>query len=235
MVRVARPIEFAWLEGRFWEVPHPFGSEVAICGMVLPADPSVPREWVDATALVRALRMSDRTDAVWYLASHAVLRSMLASALGVSPNHLELTTRSCGKPGIAGDPLRFNMSRSGATVLIGISVSRDIGVDIEIQRRVPSLEGLAQANLSPSEYAAWLASEPLSRDRKFLELWTRKEACVKAAGIGNSLPLDRVDVGGEALEAPIRVAFRFGSRDWSVRLASLRVPPNLIAAAAVVE
>ena len=234
MIRVARPLEFPWLEGCFWEVPHELGPEVVICRMELPVDALVPPESTGQAPRTHAVRLGDRAEAVWYLASHAILRSVLAFVLGESPHRLELTTGCCGKPRIAGDAVRFNMSRSGAAVLMGISASREIGVDIELEREVPCQEDLARTHLAPLEYAAWRASEASSRNRKFLEFWTRKEACVKAAGIGHSLPFDRVEVGCDAAHAPVQVAFRSGSRGWSGQVVSLPVSANLIAAAALV-
>lgn len=234
-MRVARPCEFPWLEGCFWEVPHQLGPQVVICRVALPADASVPPESTGQAARTRAMRMHDRAEAAWYLASHAILRSVLARVLGTSPGRFELTTGCCGKPGIAGAAVRFNMSRSGAAVLIGLSASREIGVDIEHERAVPCRDDLARTHLAPLEYAAWQASGAVSRDRKFLEFWTRKEACVKAAGIGHALPFDRIEVGRDASHAPVPVALRSGSRDWAGQVVSLPVSSNLIAAAALVD
>jgi 4'-phosphopantetheinyl transferase len=235
MIRVARPIEFPWLEGRFWEVPHQLGVDVVICRVELPAGAYVPPEATGPAPMLHAVQIDDRAEAAWYLASHAILRSVLASVLGESPHRLELTTGCCGKPRLAGDTVRFNMSRSGAAVLIGISASREIGVDIEFEREVPCQEDLARTHLAPLEYAAWQASGAFSRNRKFLEFWTRKEACVKAAGIGHLLPFDGVEVGCEAAHAPVQVAFRSGACVWSGQVVSIPVPSNLIAAAALVE
>lgn len=234
MIRVARSFESPWLEGGLWEVPHQLGPEVAILYLELPENALVPPGSTGRAPQLRARRMRDRTEARWYLASHAILRSVLAFVLGDSPSRLDLIIGCYGKPRLAGDEVRFNMSRSGAALLIGISVSQEIGVDVEQEREVPCQDGLARAAFSPIEYASWQASRVLLRSRTFLEFWTRKEACAKAAGIGHAMPFDRIEVGCGAKHAPVPVAFLFGSRDWAGHVVSLPVSSNLIAAAALI-
>ena len=234
MIRITRPVDFPWLDGRFWEVPHQLGPEVAICRVDVPPDVIVPPETVGKAELVRATRMRDRVEALRFLASHAVLRAVLASAVGRTRSQLALTVDGLGKPRLAGGLIRFNMSRSGPTVLIGISEAREIGVDVEMDREVPCQEGLAREHLSSFEYEAWWADTALSREVTFLKLWTRKEACVKAAGMGLAMRLGSVEVGIGADRSPLSFTFRSGLHDWSGQVVSLPMPPRLFAAAAVI-
>lgn len=234
MIRLTRPAEFPWLDGRFWEVPHQLGPDVAIVRVELPSNVIVAPDAVGEVALVRAGRIRDRMDALHFLASHAVLRSLLALVIGESPSRLDLTIGPHGKPRLARDAIRFNMSRSGGAVLIGISAAAEIGVDIEQERELPCLEDLARAHFAPVEYAAWQSSGALSRLGTFLTCWTRKEACAKAAGTGQAISFDLIQVGHGAQPSPVRVAFRSGVRDWTGRVVSLPMPSNLFAAAALV-
>jgi 4'-phosphopantetheinyl transferase len=208
---------------------------VAIWRVDVPADAVVPSEVVGLAQRERAVRMRDRLEALCFLASHAVLRSVLAFELGRSQKGLELTADEFGKPRLPGDALRFNMSRSGSSVLVGISAADEIGVDIEAIRELPEQENLAQTHLSGREYESWRGRSAALPEAAFLEFWTRKEACVKAAGIGLAMPFGRIDVASGVQQQPVAVSFRFGLRDWKAQVVSLPMPSGLVAAAAVIK
>jgi 4'-phosphopantetheinyl transferase len=235
MISIRPPADFPWLEGCFWEVPHALGQTIAICRVDIPTDATVPREAVGEAELARAMRFGDAVEAVRFLASHAILRAVLASALGVAQSRLALTADKNGKPRLAGDPILFNMARSGAVLLIGLSDAREIGVDVELVRDVPLRADLARSHLSRREHAALQAEGSPRLSETFLQVWTRKEACVKAAGLGLAMPLRNVDVGLAADLASRVVEFRSGHTRWAMRVASLPMPRGVVAAAAVIE
>ncbi|MEJ0100705.1 MAG: 4'-phosphopantetheinyl transferase superfamily protein [Pseudomonadota bacterium] len=56
---------------------------------------------------------------------------------------------------------------------------------------------LVQRYFSAAEIAAWEALPQEPREQAFFNLWTRKEAYVKALGRGLSLPLHSFDVSHE--------------------------------------
>ncbi len=232
MIRIRPPAELPWLEGRFWDVPHQLGPDVAIARVDLSLMGTVPSDAVTESDRLRAARIHDRVEAQLFLASQAVLRGLLADMVGESPLRLTLTIGKHGKPRLAGGALRFNTSRSGAAVLIGVSESRDIGVDIERVSPVPDLQHLARASLTAREYQAWRDSASSQVD--YLCSWTRKEACVKAAGFGLSLPMRCVDVGCEADAAPRSVDLCHGRDVVRAQVVSLPMPPEYVAAAAVI-
>jgi 4'-phosphopantetheinyl transferase len=215
-------------------VLHELGPGLGICRVDIPADAVVPHELVGRRELERAGRMRDAAERGFLLGSHAVLRSVLAEATGQSATELELFRDEYGKPRLADGPLRFNMSRSKSVALIGLSRAREIGVDIEIIDEVPDLETLAREHFSPREHEAWRRLDPASTVPAFLQCWVRKEACIKAAGIGVGLRLDQLDVGWVANGIPARVALEYRQRRWDTLVASLPMPPGLVAAAAVV-
>lgn len=229
-----RPANLAWTRGRFWEVPQALGPGLGICRVEIPADAVVPHELVGRRELERADRTRDVAEKGFLLGSHAVLRSMLAGTTGQSAAQLELIRDEFGKPRLADGPLRFNMSRSKSVALIGLSMAREIGVDIEIVGEVPDVEMLAREHFSPREYDAWRRLDPALTVRAFLQCWVRKEACIKAAGIGLALRLDQLDVGWVANGIPARVALEYRQRRWDTLVVSLSMPPGLVAAAAVV-
>jgi phosphopantetheinyl transferase len=235
MISLKPPLEFEWLDGHFWEVPHSFGPSVALYRIEVPPHAIVPSDAIGTLDHVRAARIRDRIEANRFLASHAVLRSVLAKLLGETSRQLEIIAGADGKPRLAGNPVRFNMSRCGPMVLVGLSEAREIGVDIEQYRALPDLTSLARTHLSHREYEAWRTRKALLQEDTFLDYWTRKEACLKAAGIGLSMPLERVDVGVGAHHSPDLVTFRSGLREWTVEVASLAVPTEMSAAVALTD
>lgn len=234
MMRILPPGNLPWIAGRFREVPHGLGASVAICRIDIPADVPVSPQLVGHGELERAARIRDPAERSFLLASHAVLRSVLADALGKSAMQLELYRDEFGKPRLADGSLHFNMSRSRSATLIGLSVGAEIGVDIEMIREFPDAAVVARECLSSQEYAQWRRLDAVSAMPALLQCWARKEACLKAAGIGLAGAPERLDAGWRRDDLPERLNLRHGARHWDTVVVSLPVPPELVAAAAVV-
>lgn len=117
------------------------------------------------------------------------LRAILAAELGHEP---QLAIGPNGKPELVGGGLAFNVAHSGELALIAISRDGSVGVDLEQHRPLRDAAATAGRFFTAPE-AALVAAEPV----QFFRLWCRKEAWLKAQGIGLRLPLDTVDVRGE--------------------------------------
>jgi len=74
-----------------------------------------------------------------------------------------------------------------------IEIGRELGVDIEKERRVDVL-GIARRYFSPSEYLALVSVPEERRLGAFCRCWTRKESLLKARGDGLAFPLDGFEV-----------------------------------------
>ncbi len=149
----------------------------------------------------RAERFHFDRDADLFVAAHGMLRVILAHYLQLFPQDISFTICSGGKPILSPDlhphPVSFNISHSGETVLVGVAADVDIGVDVETVRPFDNFMEIAENYFHPIEFQSIAA---ISRDkqlRKFYEIWTQKEAVVKALGMGLSLPLDSFQVSGE--------------------------------------
>jgi 4'-phosphopantetheinyl transferase len=70
----------------------------------------------------------------------------------------------------------------------------EVGVDVEEHRAAVDVEGLAPRLCAPPELEALRALAPAARRVAFFELWTRKEALLKAVGCGLGLPLPEVEL-----------------------------------------
>jgi 4'-phosphopantetheinyl transferase len=166
------------------------------CVALAPDPDGTDRAMLSDEELARAARFVRERDRDRYVAAHAALRRVLARYLGARPRDLRFGTGERGRPAILSAPqLDFNLSHSGALALIGIAASGPIGVDIEEVRPVADLAALARRHFTPEENAALDGIAPGTRDRGFLSCWTRKEACLKALGLGLSVSTRGFDVG----------------------------------------
>ena len=176
-------------------------------------------------------------DRARFIAARGLLRAVLGGYLGAVAGEVALGEGPNGKPRLAGAtaPLRFNLSHSDDVVVFAVTWSREVGVDLERIRFDFPVDQVARLYYSPRERAD-LAGLPVGdRLRAAFECWTRKEAYLKAVGMGLTMPLDGFDVTvcpGE----PVRL-YRHDSRrsaeqgEWSLH--AFDVGPDYAAAVAV--
>jgi len=121
------------------------------------------------------------------------LLGLLAGYLHCAPAQVRLERGEHGKPFLPERPgLQFNLSHSGGALLLGIGHAQPLGVDIETAaRRRPVLE-LARRYFSAAETAALGRLDAARQQEAFLNLWSCKEAVVKALGRGIGFGLARV-------------------------------------------
>lgn len=181
--------------GAFTRVQHAAPADVAVWLVDLDRYRTcTPLTALTADEHARAARMRGKRDAVRYLAARHALRRLVADALGACETDIAIAADERGKPKLDGEArVRFNASRSGPIAMIGIARAREIGVDVERVRPIQDPAGLAAAYFTPQERAAWeAAGRP---DALFLVCWTRKEACLKALGVGLSADAARFPAG----------------------------------------
>lgn len=144
--------------------------------------------------VARALRFVFDRDRQRYIVARGRTREILARVLGVTAAALRFSYSSHGKPSLSavGAPLHFNLSHSDGLAALGVSHTRDLGVDVEHER--PLKEDIAERFFSRGEVAALRALPESEQLAAFYRCWTRKEAVVKAIGEGLSRPLDSFDV-----------------------------------------
>lgn len=128
----------------------------------------------------RADRFHFERDRVLFATAHAFLRTLLPR---YTDSELAFVELEQGKPELRDRSLRFNLSHTPGLVLVGITSTADLGVDVErIEER--DLEGLAKRVYTEREVSTW------KRDPEwFFDRWTLKEAYIKARGMGMSLDL----------------------------------------------
>jgi 4'-phosphopantetheinyl transferase len=119
-----------------------------------------------------------------FVATHGLIRVLLARALGVEPTALRFVSGPHGKPALAWPEsrLRFNLSHAGDRGLLAIARDKEVGADVERLRQEVDVLALAGRFYAPAEAAALRRLPPSRRVRAFFRSWTRKEAYIKARG-----------------------------------------------------
>jgi 4'-phosphopantetheinyl transferase len=158
------------------------------------------------------------------LVSHVALRLVLGELTGTAPESLRFERRcgQCGatghgKPHLADRPdLDFSISHSGGLALIAVARGRRVGADVERVRPRTDVLAIARGSLSARERQTIESVRcDGARREAFFRCWTRKEAYLKARGVGlaGGLDTDPEAAGG-----------------WRIR--SLAVPSGYAAAVA---
>jgi 4'-phosphopantetheinyl transferase len=162
------------------------------------------RAMLSAEELCKSEKFSSEKLCHDYIASHAALRFALGHCLGISPLSVQYandpaskneggsasaaTTKPrlllVGERGNHPTNLHFNLSHTRAAALIGVALGRELGVDIEWHRPLGDLHDMAQNVMSKLELERWLAMPSAEQTRGFYNVWTRKEAYLKAIGLG---------------------------------------------------
>lgn len=125
----------------------------------------------------------------------APLHALLANYLGLPADAVTFVEGEHGRPELA-EPLdrwlQFNWSHSGDTAVIAVARGCVPGIDIEQLRPRPRAMQLAERFFHPEETAALAALDKSQQEYAFLQLWTAKEAVLKALGHGIAFGLNRL-------------------------------------------
>jgi 4'-phosphopantetheinyl transferase len=171
---------------------------------------------------VRAQRFRFVKDRTHFIAARGLLRAILGRYLSREPQTLSFSYNAYGKPALAempegvgtnpscqrrlvaatasqsgrtkGEGLSFNATHAQGMALYAITCNRAIGVDLEYIQRQVEWEAVAERFFSPYEVSMLRAVPSHTRHIAFFNCWTRKEAYIKARGMGLSLALDQFDV-----------------------------------------
>jgi 4'-phosphopantetheinyl transferase len=153
--------------------------------------------WLHGDELERARRFRFPLHRERFVSRRGILRLLLGRYLRIAPADVEFEYTRYGKPQLArrhGTGLRFNLSHSHDLALFVLTRGREAGVDLERIRPDLYPECDPQGFFSAREVAALRALAPARRPAAFFELWVRKEAYMKAKGMGLYLALDSFDV-----------------------------------------
>ena len=206
----------------------PEGRDVHVWSIDLGAPAAGPSTWLDEREFERARRFVYADDARRYVRAHVALRAILGSYMGRAPSGLEFVEHELGKPRLlqASDRRYFNLSHSKDMALLVLGAADELGVDIEAVRDDLPGDELAAAVLCAAELEELCAQPEGQRAQPFVTCWTRKEACLKALGLGLNLEPRALHVGFESA----RMRLSVGARELEVE--ALPAPAGYRAAVA---
>src|SRR5690606_972083 len=138
-----------------------------------------------------------------------------------------------GRPCLPGGDMHTSLSHANGAMAVAVARRGPIGIDMEPSARAAQMEEIAGAVLHTSEQDALAACSGPARDAALLALWVRKEALLKAAGIGlaremqgfpapeaTPVPLPAVE-GPDGEDAVLRMVD--AGRGW---VAAVAMPPG---------
>jgi 4'-phosphopantetheinyl transferase len=139
----------------------------------------------------RAARFHRPADADGFVLARGLLRRILSNYLDCPPAEIRFTRNGNGKPFLENHPLEFNLSHSRERVLIAVTADRRVGIDIEFRRKTLRMEAIAARWFAPEEQAFFQSLPALSDEgvegenpySGFFDIWSKKEAYVKALGV----------------------------------------------------
>lgn len=135
-------------------------------------------------------------------------RKILGEYLGVNKNELIIERDDFGKPYLKNYPhVFFNLSHTKGMMVCAIS-DAPVGVDIEREERFN--RRIAEKFFTTNEQI-YIFSGVNNLNKRFCEIWTKKEAYVKWLGLGMGIPFKSFDV----LENDLIVTYSYGKYVYS--------------------
>jgi 4'-phosphopantetheinyl transferase len=193
------------LETMHWDAPP---DELALASEAvhvwrLPLEIPAPqihqlRRSLDQDEALRASRFRFERDRRRFIVAHGLLRNILGQYLKIKPEQLQFHQNAYGKPALVDEAnpanLRFNLTHSHELALLAVASGREIGIDLEYVHSIPDNDQIAAHVFSEVEITAYKKLPDSQRLHGFLNGWTRKEAYIKAVGMGLSRSLGDFDV-----------------------------------------
>ncbi len=136
----------------------------------------------------RATQYVFNEDRDCYIFRRGILRNILSKYVQIDPQHLQINYSEYGKPYLHNAPyLQFNLSHSNEIILYAIARDVSVGIDVESLRNEIDIVGIAPliCSFRDQQVLKNIATKEQQRSA-FLEIWTRKEASLKAQGLGLS-------------------------------------------------
>lgn len=189
--------------------------------------------------MIKAERFNFEHHKNQYIIARGILRLILACYLSIEPVSIRFCYEKDGKPRLQNasgrTDIQFNLSHSDGLALYVFTRGNKAGIDLERIHDFPEMEQIVEQFFSAKERALFCALPASEKKKTFFNWWTRKEALMKATGIGLSytsqqidfLPTDKKSI--ESLEILRNVGDHTKWSIWDVR------PAEEFAGAVVIE
>jgi len=145
--------------------------------------------------LARASRFHFAKHQHRFTVAHVTKRLILSRYLeNTNPNQLEFSENKYGKPMLLNNPqLEFNLSHSGDLALLAIGKKYPLGIDLEFFSNRSYLD-IGKNMFSSAEINAISKVNSRLEALTFFNIWSQKEAFIKACGLGLVYPTDKFSV-----------------------------------------
>jgi len=175
--------------------------------LIQAARPSPDEEAV----LSRFVRPQDRQER---RTARALTRFVLSRYLNVNPSAIEIERDSRGKPFLPlHADLSFNLSHSNGHVFLAVASRQGVGVDLETRGALKDLDSIVDGSFSDREREYLHNCTIAKRPDEILQIWTRKEAVLKAIGLGLHCDPRRINVSSSP-HGPRRASFHSTTIEW---------------------
>lgn len=134
----------------------------------------------DKSRKLKADRLKQEPAKKLSLAAGMLARQGIAKHFGINPKDIKFRCDQNGKPYAEGLDIHFSLSHSGDLAVCAIS-DTPVGIDVEKVRHVNT--GVAKKWFTEQEQA-FVFSDKTKAQRRFFEIWTKKEAYAKRTGAG---------------------------------------------------
>ena len=147
------------------------------------------KSFLDQEELFRADRLLNLQKRKQFIVARAYLKQILGAYQKVNPKQINLQYNAHGKPALAEShhsSLSFNLSHSENWAVLAAVDSFAVGIDLE--KTDPDIDfiSIVQQYFDDQEKLFLLQYSEQRQRRGFYRLWTRKEALLKADGLGFS-------------------------------------------------
>jgi len=171
---------------------------------------------LDEAEVARARRQRNPRNRDALVLTYALHRLLLSNVLRCAPGEVGVRRDDKGCPRLPGGAWHTSLSHSADRVAFAVSMTGPVGIDIEPADRAAEMDAIAERVVHRDELAALAGLSAVARDRALLDLWVRKEALLKAAGIG-------LECAMETFTAPVGVPLqlpgeRFAGRETSLQM-----------------
>ena len=154
--------------------------------------------WLDANERERWRRFLFPGPKRRFALCRAALRREICDRVGCRNGQLMFNESEHGKPFAVVDgrrvPISFNVTHSGQHGLIAFGSTKRLGIDIEERTANRHIELLSETVFGPNERRELGSVAGQRKIELFFNLWTVKEALVKALGVGMSLDTSEFEV-----------------------------------------
>jgi 4'-phosphopantetheinyl transferase len=181
---------------------------------LVPADQGAAdffRQFLSDDELARADRFRFPDLRCKFAQRRGILRFVLSRYLKLPPAELRFEMNSYGKPfltpAVNQTGIQFSLSHSQDRMVIAVTRGSLLGIDIEVVRDGIDNLGLAESFFAAEDVQCIRSKANVdSQRRAFFDIWTGKEAYIKALGAGLSIPLDQFSIDMELEKPRLRYA-----------------------------